>query len=49
MQDDFLMESALNSHGEVTELYPVPDSHVPVMKFKFNGISIDLVYAWLSL
>lgn len=33
---------------EVTELYPVPDSHVPVMKFKFNGISIVL-YAWLSL
>jgi len=34
---------------EVTELYPVPDSHIPVMKFKFNRISIDLVYARLSL
>jgi poly(A) polymerase Pap1 len=30
---------------EVTKLHPVPDAHVPVMKFKFNVISIDLIYA----
>ncbi|CAA2949641.1 nuclear poly(A) polymerase 1 [Olea europaea subsp. europaea] len=34
---------------EVQELHPVPDAHVPVMKFKFSGVSIDLLYANVAL
>ncbi|CAH1447558.1 unnamed protein product [Lactuca virosa] len=34
---------------DVTELHPVPEAHVPMMKFKLNGVSIYLLYAKLSL
>ncbi|GJS32497.1 nuclear poly(A) polymerase 1 [Tanacetum coccineum] len=34
---------------DVTDMHPVPDAHVPVMKFKLNGVSVDLLYAKLSL
>ncbi|EAY85083.1 hypothetical protein OsI_06439 [Oryza sativa Indica Group] len=40
---------ALSEMEEVTELQPVPDAHVPVMKFKFRGLPIDLLYASVSL
>lgn len=39
----------LAAKEEITELQPVPDAHVPVMKFKLHGISIDLLYASVSL
>ncbi|KAL6011538.1 hypothetical protein ACLOJK_001986 [Asimina triloba] len=50
-EEDFFIElhNMLAEMLEVTELHPVPDAHVPVMKFKFNGVSIDLLYAKLSL
>ncbi|KAK1375980.1 Polynucleotide adenylyltransferase [Heracleum sosnowskyi] len=45
----FMLHNILEEMEEVTELQPVPDAHVPVMKFKFDGISIDLLYASVSL
>ncbi|XP_071733957.1 nuclear poly(A) polymerase 4-like isoform X2 [Rutidosis leptorrhynchoides] len=45
----FVLHDILAGMEEVTELQPVPDAHVPVMKFKFDGISIDLLYASVSL
>ncbi|KAL5189182.1 Nuclear poly(A) polymerase 1 [Glycine soja] len=49
--EDFFGElhRMLSKMPEVTELHPVPDAHVPVMRFKFNGVYIDLLYAKLSL
>ncbi|MQM18147.1 hypothetical protein Taro_051135 [Colocasia esculenta] len=49
--EDFFTElyNILVDMPEVTELQPVPDAHVPVMRFKFSGVSIDLLYAKLSL
>ncbi|KAJ0554118.1 putative polynucleotide adenylyltransferase [Helianthus annuus] len=34
---------------EVAELQPIPDAHIPVMKFKFDAISTDCLYANVSL
>lgn len=50
VQEDFfiILHDMLAEMEEVTELQPVPDAHVPVMKFKFQGISIDLLYASIS-
>ncbi|KAK9066097.1 hypothetical protein SSX86_015499 [Deinandra increscens subsp. villosa] len=44
----FVLHEMLTKKEEVTELQPVPSAHVPVMKFKFEGISIDLLYASIS-
>lgn len=49
-EEDFfiVLHNMLAEMEEVAELQPVPDAHVPVMKFKFQGISIDLLYASIS-
>lgn len=44
-----ILHDILVEMDEVTELQPIPDAHVPVMKFKYQGISIDLLYASISL
>ncbi|GMQ03523.1 hypothetical protein CsSME_00049296 [Camellia sinensis var. sinensis] len=48
--EDFfiILHDMLAEMEEVTELQPVPDAHVPAMKFKYQGISIDLLYASIS-
>ncbi|KAH9287704.1 hypothetical protein KI387_031821, partial [Taxus chinensis] len=50
-EEDFfvILHEMLAEMTEVTELQPVPDAYVPVMKFKLRGISIDLLYASISL
>ncbi|XP_047327856.1 nuclear poly(A) polymerase 4-like isoform X2 [Impatiens glandulifera] len=45
----FILHGMLEEMVEVTDLQPIPNAHVPVMKFKFDGISIDLLYASISL
>ncbi|XP_074588991.1 nuclear poly(A) polymerase 4-like isoform X2 [Curcuma longa] len=49
-EEDFfiILHDQLFEMEEVSELHPVPDAHVPVLKFKFLGISIDLLYASIS-
>lgn len=39
---DLLVEMA--PPGAITDLTPVPDAFVPIIKFEFEGISIDLIF-----
>ena len=39
----------LRVQDEVTDLRPVPETFVPVIKFCFDGIDIDLLFARLAL
>ncbi|KAL0920995.1 hypothetical protein M5K25_008018 [Dendrobium thyrsiflorum] len=50
-EEDFfiILHDILTEREEVSELQPIPNAHVPVMKFKFNGISVDLLYASISV
>lgn len=48
-EEDFFghLHDKLAKMEEVTELHPIPNAYVPVMKFKLNDIPVDLVYAKL--
>ncbi|KAI9849101.1 MAG: polynucleotide adenylyltransferase [Sclerophora amabilis] len=35
--------------GAIGELTPVPDAFVPIIKFEYSGISIDLIFARLAI
>ena len=39
----------LSKHSRITEMVPVPDAAVPVIKLKVSGLSIDLLFASLDL
>ena len=51
MQDDFfiVLRNMLTSRTEVSEVHCVKDAKVPLIRFKFDGISIDLPYAQLKV
>ncbi|KAF8387681.1 hypothetical protein HHK36_026335 [Tetracentron sinense] len=51
MQEDFfiVLRNMLQSRPEVSELHCVKNAKVPLMRFEFNGISIDLPYAQLKV
>ncbi|CAN6236068.1 unnamed protein product [Urochloa humidicola] len=40
-----VLAAALADDEAVTHLQPVPGAHVPVMKLRFRGVQVDLVYA----
>lgn len=51
LEDDFfiVLYNMLKKTAEVSEVQCVKSANVPLMRFKFSGISIDLLYARLSL
>ncbi|CAH9108571.1 unnamed protein product [Cuscuta europaea] len=51
MAEDFfvVLFNILSGRPEITEIHCVKDAKVPLMRFKFDGISIDLPYAQLKV
>jgi poly(A) polymerase len=51
MQEDFFVVlcNMLKSRPEVSEIHCVKDAKVPLMRFKFDGISVDLPFAQLQV
>eukprot|EP01083_Nonionella_stella_P017228 48158_1 len=44
-----LVEKRLKERSDVEEMAMVPGAYVPIAKFKFRGISIDFIYARLTM
>ncbi|GFS35185.1 poly(A) polymerase 3 [Actinidia rufa] len=44
-----ILHSILNSRPDVSEFHCIKDAKVPLMRFKLDGISIDLPYAQLKV
>ncbi|XP_021906759.1 nuclear poly(A) polymerase 3 [Carica papaya] len=51
MAEDFfiVLRNMLKSRPEISEIHCVKDAKVPLMRFKFDGISVDLPYAQLKV
>ncbi|KAK6913659.1 Poly(A) polymerase, central domain, partial [Dillenia turbinata] len=51
MVEDFfvVLHNMLEKRPEVSEIHCVKDAKVPLMRFKFDGISVDLPYARLQV
>ena len=51
MQEDFfvVLHNMLTRRPEVSEVHCVTDAKVPLMRFKLDGISIDLPFAQLQV
>lgn len=49
VQEDFFifLHEMLQNRPEVSEIYCVKNAKVPLMRFKFSGISVDFPYAQL--
>jgi poly(A) polymerase Pap1 len=49
-REDFfsVLEKMLRQRPEVSELAPVPDAFVPIIMFKWDSISIDLIFGRLA-
>lgn len=43
------MVQILKERPELEEISPVPDAYVPIIKIKFSGISIDMIFSRLDL
>ena len=39
----------LSTPNSISEMTPVPDAHVPIIKLEYSGISIDLIFARLVI